>query len=462
MTLKSLAALAALLAAWPTSSIGADGDESPPTATPAEVFEQRIMPIFRSPQPASCVQCHLSSVDLKDYILPSHEQTFASLRDQGLIDLAQPAESKILQLIRMGDSDPDEGARLIHETTRQAEYEAFAAWVAACCNDPALRDLPRLPAESQARPDRSDEVIRHTRKDRVIDSFARNVWSQRMRCFPCHTPHELDESNPQHRVAIERHKKFLEQYGEDFGERMNLFRETPEATVASMIEKSRNVRPGELPILNLADPARSLLLLKPTSKLPPKTAEGEFEDPSYADPVSHMGGLKMHVDDQSYKSFIAWIQDYARVVGEEYKSVDELPRDDWYASKLVLMIREAPEAWPVGARMQVFVHAWDSSSAAWSAEPVAFTQGQAIRNVGGPLFLFGSALRDEAAPLDRDDPRLAPGKYLLKACLDTHNRLAADPTLLLPADDLVGQVEIDARWEPGFPQAEKVLGPLLK
>ncbi len=47
--------------------------------TPMEIFENRIMPIFKSPNPSSCVQCHLSAVDLKDYILPSSDATFASL-----------------------------------------------------------------------------------------------------------------------------------------------------------------------------------------------------------------------------------------------------------------------------------------------------------------------------------------------------------------------------------------------
>ena len=37
--------------------------------TPAEVFEKRILPIFKSANPSSCVQCHLAGVDLKDYIL---------------------------------------------------------------------------------------------------------------------------------------------------------------------------------------------------------------------------------------------------------------------------------------------------------------------------------------------------------------------------------------------------------
>src|SRR4051812_10251246 len=91
--------LAALLASvLPTGTRAAE-------PTPKEVFEKRLLPIFKSPNPSSCVQCHLAAVDLKNYILPSHEQTFASLRDQGLIDLEHPEKSKILALIRMGERD---------------------------------------------------------------------------------------------------------------------------------------------------------------------------------------------------------------------------------------------------------------------------------------------------------------------------------------------------------------------
>src|SRR5687768_3788571 len=69
---------------------------------PARVFEQRILPIFKSPNPSSCTQCHLAAVDLKDYILPSATDTFLALRDQGLIDLEKPEASKILALINRG------------------------------------------------------------------------------------------------------------------------------------------------------------------------------------------------------------------------------------------------------------------------------------------------------------------------------------------------------------------------
>ncbi|MDZ4852595.1 MAG: hypothetical protein SGI77_25175 [Pirellulaceae bacterium] len=464
MVYKSTIGLIALLFCLEGGMTAAERSDTATNLSPAELFEQRIMPIFKSPEPASCIQCHLASVDLKDYIRPSHEQTFASLRDQGLIDLAAPEKSKILSLIRMGDKDPDKGAMLIHEKTRQAEYEAFAAWIAACCNDPKLRDLKKLPDQELARPSQPDEVIRHTRMNRVVDSFVRNVWSQRMRCFPCHTPSELDESNPKLQQAIERHKKFMENFGDEFGDRMDIFRETPEATVRSLVEKSMATTGGILPLINLAEPTKSLLVLKPTAKLPQKNENGEFEQPSFNEPVSHMGGLKMHVDDQSYKSFIAWIQDYARVVGNEYKSVDDLPLDNWHASKNAVIIKEVPEAWSVGSRIQLFVYARTANDLGWSVEPVAFTQGSVtpIKNVAGTLFLFGLNSDAEAKPLDPENAKLAPDKYLLRAYHDSKNRLAGDPTMLLPIDDFVGQAEITARWEEGFPNAEKILGNQFK
>jgi hypothetical protein len=432
--------------------------------TPLELFDQRIMPIFRSPQPSSCVQCHLSAVDLKNYILPSQEKTFASLRDQGLIDLKEPEKSKILTLIRMGDKDLDKGARLIHEKIRQAEYEAFAAWIKACCNDPKLRDAPGLSSVERAGPEKPVAVIRHTRKSRVVDSFVRNVWSQRMRCFPCHTPDEVDAANPRHQAAIKTLKEFKAKYSDEVVQRLNIFRETPEATLAYLIEQSRNVPEDELPLLNLKEPRKSLILLKPMSKLPMKRDDGTFEPASSIEPVTHMGGLKMHKDDQSYKSFVTWIKDYANVVGDRYAAVDELPADNWVATKHVLKVAKAPEIWPVGIPVQLFVYGWNEQDESWSAEPLAFTQGTVTprRMVNGALFLLAPRDAVKATESDRESAALAGGRYLVKAYVDLKHRLEEDPTLLLGDEEFFGQAEFKrSRWREGFRSAPTVAGNLL-
>src|SRR5260370_34644367 len=167
-------------------SAAADDKSGDAAPSPQEVFEKRILPIFKSPDPSSCVQCHLAGVDLKNYILPSHEQTFVSLRDQGLVDLNWPEKSKILALIQMGDADKT-GAALIHQKTRRAEYEAFADWVKRSAEDPRLRNLPKLNAADVAGPKRPVEVIRHARTDRLLESFTSNIWSMRFRCMGCPT-----------------------------------------------------------------------------------------------------------------------------------------------------------------------------------------------------------------------------------------------------------------------------------
>lgn len=427
-------------------------DEAPAPSEALAVFEQRIMPIFRSPQPSSCVQCHLASVDLKNYILPSPEKTFVSLRDQGLIDLAHPEKSKILTLIQMGEKDLDRGAKLIHAKTRQAEYEAFLAWIKACTADPKLRDLPRLAADEVARPARADAVIRHNRKDRLLDSFVRNVWSQRMRCFPCHTPSELDAVSKEHPKARETHSKFEEQ----FGQRMNFFKETPEATLRQLLANSKKPAQGHLPVINVAVPAKSLLLLKPLAKVPEKDANGQFEKPSYAEPVTHGGGRKMFPEDQTYKSFLTWLQDYARVARDEYSSASDLPLDNWYPTNQFLKLTDAPENWPTLTGVQLFVHAWNDAKGAWEQEPIAFTQGPVTPRhfAFGTLFLI--AAKGQATKLDSHKESLPPGKYLVKAYVDLQHRLSAEPTVLLGQNEFYGQAVIEAQWPETFQQAQTI------
>src|SRR5262249_42439580 len=138
-----------------------------------------------SPAASSCAQCHLGGVDLKHYLLPTAAKTFVSLRDQGLIDLENPERSKILALIKMGEKDKPEATRA-YDKKRQTEFAALRDWLAASCRDPKLRDLPKNGDAGTAKPLRPVEVIRHERKDRLLESFENNIWSMRFRCMSCH------------------------------------------------------------------------------------------------------------------------------------------------------------------------------------------------------------------------------------------------------------------------------------
>ena len=259
------------------------------------------------------------------------------------IDLDEPSQSKILTFIKKGDDDPDQAARSSHETTRRVEHAAFAAWIKACCIDATLREAAKLNSDDYAKPQRPEAVIRHALKSRVADTFIRHVWSHRMRCFPCHTPHEFDEEN------------HYEEYHRDYGDRMHIFRETPAASLQYLVEASRTTAKERLPLINLVDPRKSLFVLKPTSDQPKQDDEGKLlEAPSSVEPVTHVGGLKIDVDDYRYKSFVAWIQDYARTVGDGYPSADDLPADNWYPTDYFVRIRRGPKDWEEDVRLQLF------------------------------------------------------------------------------------------------------------
>jgi hypothetical protein len=296
---------------------------------PVKVFEQRLLPIFKSPNPSSCVQCHLAAVDLKDYILPSSRDTFLALRDQGLIDLARPDDSRILKLIGRGKNDP--GAKLIPAGTRDAEYAAFSAWIKACVDDPALKNA-KAPEKAPALALKPVEVVRHARADRVTKSFASNVWSMRFRCMSCHT-----EGTPQCDKLVKEH-----------GDRVAWFkRGGPEATMSYLLRSN---------LIDFADPANSLLLRKPLGE------------------VKHGGGIKFVKGDQGYRAFRGWIEDAVAIRGGKYAKKDDLPPPDagprQFGSEAWLKLTNTPDAWG-DKLLQADVHAWDAKAGKWEAAPVA-------------------------------------------------------------------------------------------
>ena len=377
--------------------------------TPAEVFDKRIAPIFKSPNPSSCVQCHLSGVDLKDYILPDADRTFRSLRDQGLIDLEKPEKSKIVKLIDMGT---DVKGPAVHERTRTAEREAFVAWIAACAADPKLKDAPELDAKDRAAPAKPAEVIRHARKDRVLESFEANVWAWRFRCMNCHT-----EGTPQAAKLVKEH-----------GGRVAWVKQDGAAATMDYLLASKLIDPSK--------PDASPLLRKPLG-----------ED-------KHGGGVKFAVGDDAYKGFRRWIEDVAAVRTGKYAAAKDLPKADGrekFGTDLWLKVENTLPAW-ADKLVRVEVHAWDEKAKAWEADPLAASD----RVVWGKGKLWQHTLTllaakgSERAKGWREKPALAEGKYLLKVYVDADGKLAKDWTATLGADDFAGQVEVRAKWKEGY------------
>lgn len=399
----ALACLALLALAAPSARAADD---------PAKVFEERILPIFKSPDPSSCVRCHLAAVDLKDYILPSARDTFLALRGQGLIDLEKPEKSKILALINRGADDP-KGAALIAAKRQKAEYEAFAAWIKACAADPALRNAPR-PAKAPALATKPVEVVRHARKDRMLESFETNVWSLRFRCMNCHT-----EGTPQNDKLVKEH-----------GERVAWFKKGgPEATMEYLLASK---------LIDVEKPEKSLLLTKPLNE------------------VKHGGGVKIVAGDQGYKAIRGWLEDVTAIRRGRYTKPADLPPEGTapkqFGTDAWLKLEKTPEAWG-DKLLMVQLFAWDAKANGWEEEPVA-TSDRVVWGKGRiwqhTLTLLAPAGSERARAWGKGKPSLPPGKYLVKVFVDTRDRLKKDWRAPLGPEDFAGQVEVQARWGEGY------------
>ena len=376
-----------------------------PSPSAKEIFERRIVPIFNSPNPSSCTQCHLAGVDLKNYILPSSEKTFLSLRDQGLINLRKPENSKILELINMGDNP---GAQLIQQKVRQQEYEAFSEWIKASCKEPKLRAAPKLAAVDLARPKRPVEVIRHARVDRVLESFIVNVWSQRQRCLYCHS------------AAGGGNAKLVAEH-----EDVTWMKTSPEETMRYLLSSS---------LINSNEPAKSLLLLKPINQ------------------VKHAGGQKMLVGDMAYKSFRTWLEDYAQTVNDQYAQPTDLPRENSstlaFGTRVRLKIANTPASW-ADQMLQVEVHAWDSQKGVWEPNPIA-TSDRGVWGKGKlwahELWLLAPRGSERARLWQAGRPMLPQGRYLVRSFIDFQGKLQRDWTARLGKADFIGETEITTNW----------------
>lgn len=369
-------------------------------ATAADIFQARILPIMQAEKPSSCVECHLSGVDLADYIRPSQAETFASLRAAGLIDEQDPDASKILVFINRRPDSPS----LISEAARASELAAFRAWIHAAVEDPALlasKDAqaigPQLPLE----------LVRHARQDRVLASFLDNIWTEVGRCAACHSPDQNQKQVAEH------------------GDRVSwIVLKDPQATLAHMLEAD---------LIDPEQPLESLLLTKPTLQ------------------VEHGGGQKMVVGDRTYKQFRRFIDDYAKMASGAYAKADDLPRESNEVSLVTdiwLKFTDVPEAFDK-MLLQVDLYRWEGDH--WSDHRVA-TSDRLVFG-GGKLWQHSLSLiapRGSAWASQIGGKKLPPGKYLAKLYVDQTHALADDFTRELGDDDLIGVCEVSSAWPAGY------------
>jgi hypothetical protein len=317
-----------------------------------------------------------------------------------------------LKLINRGADDPKK-TNLIAAKQQKAEYDAFAAWVKACAADPSLRNALK-PDKVPSLAVKPVEVVRHARKDRMVESFETNIWPIRFRCMNCHT-----EGSPQNDKLVKEN-----------GERVAWFKRAgPEATMDYLLASK---------LIDLEKPEKSLLLLKPLGE------------------VKHGGGIKFVVGDQGYKAFRAWIEDVAAIEKGKYGNATDLPKAETgpkqFGTDIWLKLSPTPDAWG-DKLLQVDLHAWDAKAGAWEKEPIA-TSDRTVWGKGKQwqhtLTLLAASGSERARQWATRKPVLPAGKYLVKVYVDGNEKVKKNWKAPVGGDEFVGQLEFQSRWPEGY------------
>lgn len=262
------------------TSLGAPSCSSGgPTCKSSGQFEERIQPLFEADQPNTCGQCHLSGVDLGMFARSSPCESMACLIENKLVDLDAPEKSKVLSFIGQAEPDSD----LITDEVIQQEHDAFLEWIeleAKCreCSHSRCGDADAPFCESAGEPGEYDPADDPGDcQDKTLEQlFLDTVYASRGRCSPCHfekkeDPFGLNPPPP----------KWIHQSGS--------------CEAASLATLRHVERAG---YINVDDPSKSLLILKPLS-----VDDGGLE---------HGGADKFHAsDDPVYLNILYFVERYA-------------------------------------------------------------------------------------------------------------------------------------------------------
>jgi hypothetical protein len=276
MRMVVLAGLCLGLLSVPCHGDSPDATDDLKRLSATEIFNRRILPILQSENASSCTECHFGGVELKNYLHEDQATTFATLRGHNLIDIETPDKSKLLTFIARRPEKQNE----LLARVRKSEYQAFQAWIRAAVREPEL--LAAKEGGATLGTELPVEVIRHMRRDRVLQSFVENIWSEMGRCINCHSP--------------ERNQRQVREHGEQVSW---IVPRDPAATLQKLVDGGN---------IDTDHPDESLVLLKPAG----------LED--------HGGGPKFAVGSRTDKNFRRFLNDYASVVNGTYKRTSQLPK----------------------------------------------------------------------------------------------------------------------------------------
>ena len=367
-----------------------------------DIFARRILPLAKADKPSSCAECHAAGVDLSQYIHADAASTFAALRSVGLVSVEQPEKSKLLEFIARA---PEKGDPTLAKL-RAVELAAFREWIVAAAKDPDVATAQISTAV--VGPVLPSEVIRHARRDRVLQLFVENIWVEQERCAGCHSP--------------EKNARVVKMHGEQISW---ITPNDPAGTLATIIDHG---------LIDMENPDKSKILQKPLGE------------------VEHGGHIKFARGSRTDKQFRRFLHDYVATVSGKYQTAADLPQPTEQvvvATAQHLRLTDVPKAY--GDKLiRVDLHRWNDGG--WTAAPVASVDGRANPKNGqfqGVVFADIPRTMDIAKEVQRRR-QFPEGRYLARLYVDRDDNASRDRDYKMGATDLVGDIEFDGPWPPGY------------
>jgi hypothetical protein len=374
--------------------------------TASDIFARRILPLAKADKPSSCIECHTAGVDLSQYIRGDEASTFAALRAAGLVNVEQPEKSKLLEFIARAPAKADP----VLAKVRAEELAAFRTWIAAAAKNPVLVEQALVSAKDTTSigPTLPPQIIRHARRDRLLESFVETIWIERERCAGCHSP---DKNQRQ----VKEHGEYISWIVPD----------DPAGTLATIIDHG---------LINTINPDKSPILQKPLNE------------------VEHGGHIKFARGTRTDKQFRRFLHDYVATTTGKYQTAADLPQPKpqiYAATAQHLRVTDFPAEFG-GKIIRIDLHRW--TDAGWSKTSVASVDG--VVNPKNAMFqgvVFAILPRMPDIAKEVQARRQFPGgRYLARLYIDRDGNAARDRDYELAASDFVGEVEFDGPWPAGY------------
>lgn len=374
--------------------------------SPSEIYQRRVIPLLQSSKASSCSECHLQGVKLGDFLTNDPKASFASLRARGWIDTDNPADSKLLQFIA---KRPDDSTDLMDQV-RKSELEGIGQWIRASVQDPESLNTP-LPELNDLKLD--EALIRHARKDHVLERFVDVVWSQFERCANCHSP--------------DRNAKQVEKNGEQMSW---IVPNSPGETLQLLEERK---------LIDFDNPSASLMKTK---------ALGQDD---------HGGGIKFPVDGQTDREWGQFLTDYAAIKQARYAESSDIPAFDsirTWRTGLHLRLKELPTL-PAGQYAVISMHRIGADGDV-SEEAVAIGEGRVSKDGSSwstsLMLLEPTKLRHTHAPVDWN-ALLPDGRYQFRWIVVDDSSTSIERILAMPSKL---RTNIDSLWKSGHSTAKSI------